>query len=376
MTGSCVNEIGTFTHSMEQKENYIMRQQILDRVSSVTQLDSAAMEQARSRQQQLTKPAGSLGRLEDIAIQMAGITRQLVPNAKQKTVIIMAGDHGVTTEGVSAYPSAVTPQMVYNFLQGGAAINALAHQIGAKVIVVDVGVAVDLSHPDLLSRKVAFGTANMALEPAMTQTHMLEAIQVGIDAFDAQLDQGIDLVATGDMGIGNTTASSAITALLLQKPVALVTGRGTGIDDEQLAHKIQVIERAIERNVPNPQDPLDVLMKIGGLEIAGLVGVIVAAASRRIPVVIDGFISGAAALIAVELNPLISQYLFAGHVSVEQGHRFILERLGHTPLLDLQLRLGEGTGAVLAMSIIEASLRTHSEMATFTEAGVSTREGQ
>ncbi len=353
-----------------------MRQQILDRVSRCVTLDTVAMEQARSRQQQLTKPAGSLGRLEDIAIQMAGITRQPLPNVKQKTVVIMAGDHGVTREGVSAYPSAVTAQMVYNFLQGGAAINALAHYIGAKVIVVDVGVAVDLSHPDLLSRKVAFGTANMALEPAMTQTQMLEAIQVGIDAFDAQLDRGIDLVATGDMGIGNTTASSAIAAVLLQKPVALVTGRGTGIDDEQLAHKIQVIERAIERNVPNSQDPLDVLMKVGGLEIAGLLGVIVAAASRRIPVVIDGFISGAAALIAVELNPLISQYVFAGHVSVEQGHRLILERLGLSPLLDLQLRLGEGTGAVLAMSIIEAALRTHSEMATFAEAGVSTRERQ
>ncbi len=351
-------------------------QQILNRVVSVTPLDTAAMEQAHSRQQQLTKPAGSLGRLEDIAIQMAGITRQPLPKVKQKTVVIMVGDHGVTREGISAYPSAVTPQMVYNFLRGGAAINALAHHIGVKVIVVDVGVAVDLSHPDLLSRKVAFGTANIALEPAMTHVQMLEAIQVGIDIFDAQLKQGIDLVATGDMGIGNTTASSAIAAVLLQKPVAFVTGRGTGINDEQLAHKIQVIERAIERNIPNPQDPLDVLMKIGGLEIAGLVGVIVAAASRCVPVVIDGFISGAAALIAVELNPVISQYLFAGHVSVEHGHRLILEKLGLSPLLDLQLRLGEGTGAVLAMSIIEAALRTHSEMATFAEAGVSTHERQ
>ena len=351
-----------------------MMQHILDRIASVTPLDAAAMELARSRQQQLTKPGGSLGRLEDIAIQMAGITKQPLPNVKQKAVIIMAGDHGVTREGVSAYPSAVTPQMVYNFLQGGAAINILAHHVGTKVIVVDIGVAADLSHPDLLSRKVAFGTANMVLEPAMTHAQMLVAIQIGIDVFDAQLDQGIDLVATGDMGIGNTTASSAIAAVLLQKPVALVTGRGTGIDDEQLAHKIQVIEKAIQRNVPNPQEPLDVLMRVGGLEIAGLVGVIVAAASRRIPVVIDGFISGAAALIAVELNPVIGAYLLAGHVSVEQGHRLILEKLGLFPLLDLQLRLGEGTGAVLAMSIIEAALRTHCEMATFADAGVSTRE--
>ena len=349
-------------------------QHIRNRARSVVSLDTAAMELARTRQQQLTKPAGSLGRLEDIAVQIAGITGHPVPRIERKAVIIMAGDHGVTNEGVSAYPSAVTLQMVYNFLQGGAAINALAHFVGAKVIVVDVGVAADISHPDLLSRKVAFGTANMALEPAMTRAQMLEAIQVGIDVFDAQLDRGIDLVATGDMGIGNTTASSAITAALLQTPVALVTGRGTGIDDEQLAHKIQVIEKALARHVPNPQDPLDVLMKVGGLEIAGLVGVIVAAASRRVPVVIDGFISGAAALIAIELNPLVREYLLAGHVSVERGHHLILERLGLSPLLDLKLRLGEGTGAVLAMSLIEAALHTHSEMATFEEAGVSTRE--
>jgi nicotinate-nucleotide--dimethylbenzimidazole phosphoribosyltransferase len=360
-------------YSKEQKVNNMM-QHILDRIASATPLDTAAMESARARQQELTKPAASLGRLEDIAIQMAGITRQPLPNIKQKAVIIMAADHGIAREGVSAYPSAVTPQMVYNFLRGGAAINALAHYIGAKVIVVDVGVAADLSHPGLLSRKVAFGTANMVLEPAMTQAQTLEAIQVGIDVFDNQLEHGIDLVATGDMGIGNTTASSAIAAVLLQMPAILVTGRGTGIDDEQLSHKIQVIEKAIERNIPNPQDPLDVLMKVGGLEIAGLVGVIIAAASQRIPVVTDGFISGAAALVAVELNPVISKYLFAGHVSVEQGHRLILERLGLSALLDLNLRLGEGTGAVLAMSIIEAALRTHREMATFAEAGVSTRE--
>jgi len=349
-------------------------QHILNRAASVVPLDTAAMELARTRQQQLTKPAGSLGRLEDLAVHIAGITGQPIPRIQQKAVIIMAGDHGVTSEGVSAYPSAVTAQMVHNFLQGGAAINALAHYVDAKVIVVDVGVAADISHPDLLSRKVAFGTANMVLEPAMTRAQMLEAIQVGMDVCDAQLDQGIDLVATGDMGIGNTTASSAITAALLQTPVALVTGHGTGISDEQLAHKVQVIEKALARHTPNPQAPLGVLMKVGGLEIAGLVGVIVVAASRRVPVVIDGFISGAAALIAVELNPGICGYLLAGHASVERGHRLILERLGLSPLLDLKLRLGEGSGAVLAMSIIEAALHAHCEMATFEEAGVSQRK--
>ncbi len=349
-------------------------QQILNRAASVVPLDSGTTELARTRQQQLTKPAGSLGRLEDIAVQIAGITGQPSPRIQHKAVIIIAGDHGVTSEGVSAYPAAVTAQMVLNFLQGGAAINALAQYVGATVIVVDVGVAADISHPDLVSRKVAFGTANMALAPAMTREQMLQAIQVGIDVCDAQLEQGVDLVATGDMGIGNTTASSAITATLLQTPVAPVTGHGTGISDEQLAHKIQVIEQALARHVPNPGDPLDALMKVGGLEIAGLVGVIVAAASRRVPVVIDGFISGAAALVAVELNPLIREYLLAGHASVERGHRLILERLGLSPLLDLQLRLGEGTGAVMAMSLIEAALHVHCEMATFEEAGVSTRE--
>lgn len=351
-------------------------QHIIDRLASITALDSDAMERARTRQQQLTKPAGSLGMLEDIAIQIAGITGWPMPKIERKAVIVMAGDHGVASEGVSAYPAAVTPQMVHNFLRGGAAINALAHYVGAQVIVVDIGVAADLSHPALLSRKVAFGTANMLLEPAMTVTQMLQAIQVGMDVLDAQLEHGLDLLATGDMGIGNTTAASAITAVLTQTPVSLVTGRGTGINDEQLTHKIQVIEQAIERNAPDPRHPLDVLMKVGGLEIAGLVGVIIAAASRRAPIVIDGFISGAAALVAFQLNPLIGAYLVAGHASVEQGHRVILKALGLTPLLDLKLRLGEGTGAVLAMSIIEAALHAHNEMATFDEAGVSKREDQ
>jgi len=349
-------------------------QKILNMLASVTPLDHDAMEAARTRQQELTKPAGSLGRLEDIAVQIAGITGQALPEIKRKAVIVMAGDHGVTAEGVSAYPAEVTPQMVYNFLRGGAAINALAHYAGAQVVIVDIGVATDIAHPNLLSRKVAYGTANMAKGPAMTQTQMVEAITVGMDVFEAQFEQGIDLVATGDMGIGNTTASSAIAAALLRKPVALVTGRGTGINDEQLTHKIAVIESALAHNRPDPQDPFDVLMKVGGLEIAGLVGVIIAAAARRVPVVIDGLISGAAALLAVEMNSAIRDYLLAGHTSVEQGHMLMLEHMNLAPLLDLKLRLGEGTGAVLAMSIIEAALYAHNEMATFAEAGVSQLE--
>lgn len=349
-------------------------EQVFEVAAVITPLDAVAMEQARARQLQLTKPAGSLGRLEEIAVQMAGITRQPLPTVKRKAVIVMAADHGVVAEGVSAYPSAVTPQMVLNFLHGGTAINALARQAGAEVVIVDVGVADDLDHPGLLVRKVARGTANMAIGPAMTREQSLSAITAGMDVLKSLVKQGIDLVATGDMGIGNTTAASAITASLTGTPVALVTGRGTGIDETQLAHKIHVIERALARNVPDPSDPLDVLTKVGGLEIAGLVGVIIAGAASRIPVVTDGFIAGAAALVAVGICPAVRDYLFAGHVSVERGHQVILEQLGLSPLLDLELRLGEGTGAVLATHIIEAALRMHKEMATFAEAGVSNRE--
>ncbi len=347
---------------------------ILEVATSIQSLDAAAMEQARTRQQQLTKPPGSLGRLEDIAVQMAGITGNPLPIIKRKAVVVMAADHGVTAEAVSAYPSAVTPQMVLNFLSGGAAINALAQHAGAEVVVVDVGVASELNHAGLISRKIAFGTANMAIGPAMTREQALAAISVGMDVVESLLKQGVDLVATGDMGIGNTTASSAITASIAGVPVALVTGYGTGINEEQLSHKIAIIERALAQNKPDSTDPIDVLAKVGGLEIAGLVGVIIEAAAHRVPVVVDGFISGAAALVATRIAPTIRDYLFAGHISVERGHHLILERLKLTPLLDLELRLGEGTGAVLATTIIDAALSMHREMATFAEAGVSNRE--
>ena len=341
---------------------------------NIPPLDSQARERARERQQQLTKPAGSMGRLEDIAIQMAGITHDILPAIQRKAVIVMAADHGVTAEGVSAYPSAVTPQMVLNFLHGGAAINALARQANAEVVVVDIGVAEEIQHPNLLSRKVVPGTANMAQGPAMTQEQAEAAITVGREVATTLIEQGVDLIATGEMGIGNTTASSAITASLTGVPVALVTGRGTGLDDAQLAHKVAVIEKAIALNKPDATQPLDVLAKVGGLEIAGLVGVILASAEHSVPVVLDGFISGAAALVAVKLVPAVSDYLFAGHVSVERGHHIILEHLKLTPILDLELRLGEGTGAVLATNVIDAALRVHREMATFSEAGVSEKE--
>jgi nicotinate-nucleotide--dimethylbenzimidazole phosphoribosyltransferase len=341
----------------------------------IPDLDFQAAEAARSRQAQLTKPAGSLGQLEELSVQLAAITGSLCPALMRKAIIVMAGDHGIVREGVSAYPAEVTPQMVMNFLNGGAAINVLARQAGARVTVVDVGVAVPFEElPGLVRRKVACGTASMITGPAMTRSQAEEAIQVGLDVVRAEIGAGLDLVATGDMGIGNTTPSSAITAVFTGLPVAQVTGRGTGLDDGGLAHKVAAIERALATNRPDPADAMDVLCKVGGLEIAGLVGVIIGAAAERIPVVIDGFISGVAALVAVELVPQVRPYLIAAHQSVEIGHRAVLERLGLRPLLDLNLRLGEGTGAALAFYLVEAAVRILNEMATFAEAGVSGKE--
>ncbi|HEU4785392.1 MAG TPA: nicotinate-nucleotide--dimethylbenzimidazole phosphoribosyltransferase [Ktedonobacterales bacterium] len=354
--------------------NEPLRPDIAAIIMAISPLDTTAMAAARARQEQLTKPAGSLGRLESLAIQMAGITGQERPVLANKAIVVMAGDHGVTAEGVSAYPAEVTPQMVLNFLRGGAAINALAGIVGARVVVVDIGVASPLEHPGLLSRKVAPGTANMAQGPAMTREQAEEAIAIGVALVDSLAREGMRVVATGEMGIGNTTAASAITAVLTGSSPAAVTGRGTGIDDAQLAHKIAVIARALAVNAPNRDDGLDVLAKVGGLEIAGLVGVILSGAAHRMPVVLDGFIAGSAALVAEKLSPQVRDYLIAGHISVERGHQVLLESLRLQPLLDLDLRLGEGTGAALAMGIIDGALAAHRQMATFAEAGVSERE--
>ncbi len=345
------------------------------KLSIIPPFDQSAADAARTRQDELTKPQGSLGQLEILSIQLAGITGKPRPRVDRKGVIVMAGDHGVAHEGVSAYPAEVTPQMVLNFIHGGAAINVLARQAGARVAVVDIGVASDFEPMEgLIQKKVAHGTANMAAGPAMTREQAEQAIQAGIDVANSELDSGLELLATGDMGIGNTTPSAAIVAAFTGLPVRLVTGRGTGIDDAGLAHKIAVIEKALAVNQPDPKDALDVLMKVGGFEIAGLAGVILAAAARRVPVVIDGFISGAAALVAAELVPDVKPYMIASHQSVEIGHQAIFERLGLHPLFNLGMRLGEGTGAVLAFHLIDAAARILDEMATFSEAGVSSEE--
>ena len=286
----------------------------------------------------------------------------------------MAADHGVVAEGVTAYPSSVTAQMVQNFLKGGAAINVLAQQVGAEVRVVDLGVASDLGEPaGLIVRKIGLGTKNFVIGPAMSREEALQSIETGIDLVEEAYAQGVRLVATGEMGIGNTTSSAAITAVMTGQPVSTVTGRGTGIDDEGLARKIKVIEHAIEINQAGADDPLGVLAKVGGYEIGGLVGLILGGAARRIPVVLDGFISGAAALLAVSLAPACREYLIASHLSSELGHRVVLRHLNLHPYLDLNLRLGEGTGACLAIGLLQSSIRLLTEMATFESAGVSSR---
>ncbi len=327
---------------------------------------------ARDGQARLTKPPGSLGRLEEIAIQVAGVQRRARPQVTRKAIFVMAADHGVVAQGVTAYPQAVTAQMLANFAAGGAAINVLARWAGARVVVVDVGVADDAGPSEgIVRRKVGHGTRDLSVGPAMTREDATRAITVGIEVFGEELALGLDLAVTGDMGIGNTTASAAVIAAITGRPPGEVVGRGTGIDDEALARKIAVIERALALNRPDPDDALDVLAKVGGFEIGALAGVTLAAAAHRVPLVIDGVISSAGALLAACLAPGVRDFMIAGHLSTEPGHRAALARLGLRPILDLDMRLGEGTGAVLAMGIVEAAVRTMNEMATFDEAGVS-----
>jgi nicotinate-nucleotide--dimethylbenzimidazole phosphoribosyltransferase len=344
-------------------------------IANIQPLDAEAVKAARARQDQLTKPLGALGRLETLSIQLAGITVQARPHFKQPAIITMTGDHGIARQGVSAYPAEVTPQMVLNFLHGGAAINVLAKHVGARVVVVDMGVASDLpAHPDLVNARIANGTRDFSIGPAMTHDEAQRAIQAGIEIATREILRGADILGTGDMGIGNTTPSAAITATITHRSVKEVTGRGTGIDDAGLKHKIAMIERALDVNNPNPSDGLDVLAKVGGFEIGGLAGVMIGAAARRVPVVIDGFISGAAALIAYTIAPAVQPYLIAAHRSVEIGHRAILDHLRVEPLLDLDLRLGEGTGAALGISLCIAAAKILDEMATFADAGVSEKQ--
>lgn len=342
-----------------------------DALKAIAPLDAALLDKAQQRLDTLTKPKDSLGRLEEFARKLVGITGDLRPGIKRKIIFTFAADHGVADEGVSAFPKEVTPQMVLNFLNGGAGINVLSRHAGAEVVVVDVGVDYDFGDaPGLVKRKVVRGTKNMRKGPAMTREEAVKCVEAGIDLAYEYAGPGA-IFGTGEMGIANTTPSSAIIAAFSGEKVSTVTGRGTGVGDSVLEHKIRVIEESLRVNSPDPSDPLDVLSKVGGAEIAAIAGLIIGASARRVPVVVDGFISTAGALVAYELNPLVSDYIFASHNSVEKGHRVMLERMRLRPFVDLDLRLGEGTGAAIGISLVEAGVKIYNEMATFGDAGVS-----
>ncbi len=343
-------------------------------ISTIPTLDMRAVEKAQNRQAQLTKPAKSLGRLEEIAIQVAGITGEDIPSLGKKRVILCAADHGVTAEGVSAFPSAVTPMMVLNFLNGGAAISALSRQAGAEVQVVDVGVAADLpKNKDLLSAKIARGTKNFKVEPAMSEKECGAALELGLRLADQAKKDKIRWVALGEMGIGNTTSAAAIMASLLPCAVEDVTGFGTGIDRAQWLVKCRVIQEGLNRHTVDASKPLEVLRRLGGLEIAALTGVVLGCAKNRIPIVVDGFITSSAFLVAYRLNQRVRDFAFFSHLSEEPGHAKFFQILETQPLLNLKMRLGEGSGAALALNILESALRVHAEMATFESAKVPTK---
>jgi nicotinate-nucleotide--dimethylbenzimidazole phosphoribosyltransferase len=345
---------------------------LADTAASIGRIDpaiSAAMQRVLDSK---TKPRRSLGRLEDLACRVAAIRGTPSPALPVKAIVVMGADHGVADEGVSAYPQTVTRQMLLNFAAGGAAINVLARHVGAQVVVVDMGVTEPLpSGLNIRARRIGPGTRNFTHGAAMSRAQAIDAVETGIRLAHELVADGVTLLGTGEMGIANTTAASAITAACTGAEPETVTGRGTGIDDEGWRRKVDVVRRALSVNHPDPADPLDVLAKVGGFEIGGLAGVVLGGASRRVPVVADGFIASVAALLAVHLAPAAADYLVAAHQSVEVGHRLVLDTLGLRPLLDLELRLGEGTGAALAMSLVDAALRVLHEMATFEGAGVS-----
>jgi nicotinate-nucleotide--dimethylbenzimidazole phosphoribosyltransferase len=347
---------------------------LAEAIAQIRDVDAAVATDTQGRLDRLTKPQGSLGRLEELAVQYCTMTGERKPAVPRSVVFTFAADHGVVDEGVSAYPRDVTAQMVLNFLRGGAGVNVLARHAKVDVRVVDIGVAHTFEPmAGLINRKLLMGTRNMAHESAMSLEIAEQALLVGIELATEAAREGVGLIGTGEMGIGNTTASAAITAIMTGSNVNDVTGQGTGVDEEGRRRKVEVIERALARHQPDPSDAIAVLSKVGGLEIAGMAGLTLGAAAARVPVVLDGFITGAAALIACRLQPRCRQYMIASHRSVERGHQVVLEHLRLKPLFDLDLRLGEGTGACLGMGLVQAAVKILTEMATFGEAGVSER---
>ncbi|HCL78622.1 MAG TPA: nicotinate-nucleotide--dimethylbenzimidazole phosphoribosyltransferase [Synergistaceae bacterium] len=341
-------------------------------IDGVRPLCAESMEAARRRQGQLAKPAGSLGRLEDLSVRLAGMRRTTHPSVERKVILTMAGDHGVVDEGVTLYPREVTVQQVVNFLRGGGGINVLARHGGARVVLVDVGVAQDFDPAEGLQiRKVGYGTASFRSGPAMSREQALRSVEAGIAAALEEAERGMDLLGVGEMGIGNSTPAAAIACAVTGEPVASVAGRGAGLTDDGLRRKVSVIEQGLSVNRPDPKDGLDVLAKVGGFEIGGIAGAILGAASLGIPVLVDGLISASGAIIAALLCPGAKDYMIASHRSAEAGQRCMLDFLGLEPLLDLGMRLGEGTGTALAMHVVEAAAKILNEMATFESAQVS-----
>ena len=349
-------------------------------VKKIQPVGSEWVEKAREHTLQLAIPPRALGRLHDISERICGIQETLQPEVSSKAFLVMAGDHGVASDGVSAFPQEVTGEMVKNFLRGGAGINVLARNVGAEVLVVDMGIIPDVDPGSseyrnrFHIRKVGRGTANIARGPAMTRAQAEQSILHGFNIASELFSTGVRMLGTGDMGIGNTTPSAALGAVLTGKPINEMVGRGTGIGDSAMDNKCEIVKRAIEINRPNAADGLDALAKVGGFEIGGIAGCVLAAAYHRRPAVIDGFISTAGALVAHSLCPAAVDYVFAGHCSEESGHRKMLAYLGLEPILDLGLRLGEGTGAALAMGVIEGAVRVFNEVLTFEQAGVTSSE--
>lgn len=341
-------------------------------VKAIEPLDQSYFQKAQAKLDNLTKPRGSLGKLEDFAKRIVAIKEDLHPRIDRKKIVTFAADHGIADDGISAFPKEVTSQMVLNFLKGGAGVNVLARHVGAEVAVVDIGVDHDFGQMDgLVVQKIGKGTGNISKGPAMKREDAVKSLLVGIEMAERAHQDGVDVLGLGDMGIGNTTPSSAILAAITGKDAKQVTSRGTGIDDATLSRKVDLIEKSLEVNRPDPKDTIDVLAKVGGFEIGGIAGAIIGCARNRIPVVIDGFICSAGALIAFGLNPLVREYVFASHLSVEQGHRVMLDHMELSPMFDLSLRLGEGSGAALGIGLLEAGVRILNEMATFDSAEVS-----
>jgi nicotinate-nucleotide--dimethylbenzimidazole phosphoribosyltransferase len=339
-------------------------------------VDEDARRRAAEHVRRLTMPTWALGRLLDLAVDLCGIRGRVPPEVGRKVVVVAAADHGVTSQGVSAYPREVTAQMVRNFLAGGAAINVLARRAGARVLVADLGVAADLSdcrdRPGFYDFRIAGGTADFTAGPAMSPSQLEAALDAGAALFGiAEETGGVDVVVPGDMGIGNTTAAAAVTAALTGLPVERVVGPGTGVDEAGLIRKRQAVRAALDRHRPDARDPAGVAAALGGFEIAALAGLMTAAAAARVPIVLDGFIAGAAALAAVGLCPAVRGALIAGHLGAEPGHARQLEALQLSPLLSLSLRLGEGSGAALALPLLDAAVAVLRETATFDSAGVS-----